>query len=407
MILTSRYVVPIDSPVIENGAIAVHDGLITGVGRRSQVDRRLGEPLIDHGDAVICPGFVNAHTHLELGSFAGRVPPSHDLIEWLVRMTTATKDAALTQVGVRETVRAGLAQSISSGVTTIGDITQFAQWTREIIAASPVRAVSFGEVVSVGKRRHLLTERLDAATSTAHQSDKLRIGISPHAPYSVEPEAMRACAERARDLDAPLCIHLAESAEEESFTRTRDGRLVDLLHNLEVWDDQIPISGCSPVELARKIGLLGRRTVIAHGNYVSDDDITMIADSGASVAYCPRTHAAFGHSPHRFRDMAKAGVNVCVGTDSLASNPTLSILDELRFLRRAQRDVEPHELLVMGTLAGARALGFDDNTGTLAIGKAADLVVVPFDSTAHHVTWDQMLESERPPIAVYIAGVQV
>ncbi len=405
MILAARYVVPADGPVIDNGAVAVREGLIAGVGPASQVDRLTGEAKIDYGDAVICPGFINAHTHLELSSFAGKMSPSGDLIDWLFRVTTA--GAALTQESVQEAVRGGLARSLAAGVTTIGDTSKFVAWTREVLAAWPVRGVSFGEVASIGKRRHLLAERLEAAASLEYQSDRLRTGISPHAPYSVEPEAMRACADRARALEAPLSIHLAESAEEEAFTRARSGRFVDLLRALEVWDEKIPSSGCGPVELAAQTGLLGRRTVIAHGNYVSDDDIRLIADSGASVAYCPRTHEAFGHPAHRFGDMAAAGVNVCIGTDSLASSPSLSILDELRFLRRAYQDLRPEQLIKLGTLAGAQALGFADIAGTLTVGKAADLAVVPLDPPGPDVAWDRILESQSPPIAVYVAGVQV
>ena len=148
----------------------------------------------------------------------------------------------------------------------------------------------------------------------------------------------------------------------------------------------------------------GKRTVIAHANYVTDGDIGVIAHTGASVAYCPRTHRAFGHPPHRFRDMLAAGINVCLGTDSLVSNPSLSILDELRFLRREHLDVSPDEILAMGTLRGARALGFAKTAGSIIAGKSADLAVIPLDPTTREHGWESMFEATRPPIAVYIAG---
>jgi cytosine/adenosine deaminase-related metal-dependent hydrolase len=203
----------------------------------------------------------------------------------------------------------------------------------------------------------------------------------------------------------PLSIHLAESAEEEPFTRSATGCLAELLRELGVWDRHVPASGCGPFELARKTGVLGRRTVVAHANYVADADIALIAAAGASVAYCPRTHRAFRHPPHRFREMLAAGINVCVGTDSLASNPSLSVLDELRFLRLEYPDWPADELLAMGTLRGACALGLAAACGSVSVGKSADLSVVPLEDNTRAGRWDGILESEGAPLAVFVAGV--
>jgi len=402
MILKSRYVVPVTGRIIENGAVMVNGDRIAAVGPASRLD---DASAVDFGDAVICPGLVNAHTHLELTHLAGRIPPSPDFVGWLGRLVAVMADSMSNRFDVENTVRKGLAQSLASGVTMVGDITGTPAWTRGILAESVVRGVSFGEVIAIGSRRHLLGERLDAAASAEHRSDRLRIGISPHAPYTVEPEAMRACARRARDIAAPMCIHLAETADEELFTRSRSGPLTDHLRDLGVWDDGVPIAGCGPVELASRTQVLGPRTIVAHANYVSDADIASIAGSGAAVAYCPRTHDAFGHPPHRFREMLAAGINVCVGTDSLASNPSLSILEELRFLRRAHRNVDSETLLAMGTLHGARALGFGEVTGSISEGKLADLVVIPLDRAGSNCRWGDMLESSIEPLEVYVSGL--
>ncbi len=400
MMLISRYVVPVDGPVIEDGAVVIREDRIAAVGRAANLHIT---PVIDYGDAVICPGFVNAHAHLELTHLAGKVPPSRDFVRWLKQLTGLLMTAPATPDNVAEAVRAGIAQSLSAGVTTIGDITRRPAWSRESLAASPLRAVSFGEVIAMGRLRTQLNDRLEAAASVEYQSDRLRVGISPHAPYTVEPDGLRACAERARRMNAPLCIHLAETAEEATFTRSRSGRFKEFQQEMGIWDEGIPPADCSPVELCQTTGVLGRRTVIAHGNYINDGDIKMIAESSSSVAYCPRTHHAFGHPPHRFREMLRAGINVCIGTDSLASNPSLSILDELRFLHQRHPDVAAHDLMVMGTIRGAAALGYGDEVGSLTVGKAADLVVIPLEAGAE---WESMLESTHTPVAVYIDGVR-
>ena len=438
-ILKARFVVPLDSPVIEDGAVAINDGHITAVGAARDIS---AGRTIDYGDAVILPGLVNAHTHLELTLLAGRVPPTSDFVDWLQRLIAVRASDLASEPrsecnpgapGVRATqpgeprtsvradatparadhiadylaraVRRGVAESVSSGVTTIGDITSMPCWTRPALADSPLRAVSFGEVIAMGTGRYRLANRLNQAANLDRQTPTMRIGISPHAPYTVEPKAMHACVDRARRLNVPLCIHLAETIEEEIFTRERGGPFADFLRRLGLWDEGVPRSGCSPVELCAANGLLGPRTLLAHANYVSDAEIAVIAASGASVAFCPRTHHAFGHKPHRFRDMLRAGVNVCLGTDSLASNPSLSILDELRFLRANCHDMAPMDLLEMAAIRGARALGFGDLCGSISPGKCADLVVVPL-LPSNRMSWHSVFDSPVLPLAVYIAGTR-
>jgi cytosine/adenosine deaminase-related metal-dependent hydrolase len=400
MMLKSRYVVPVDGPVVDDGAVVIREGRIAAVGRAADLRTT---PVIDYGDAVICPGFVNAHTHLELTHLAGKVPSSRDFVRWLKQLTGLLMAQPATPDNVAEAVRAGIAQSLAAGVTTIGDITRRPAWSRKPLADSPLRAVSFGEVIAMGRLRTQLNDRLEAAASIEHQNDRLRVGISPHAPYTVEPDGLRACADRGRRMNAPLCIHLAETAEEEAFTRSCGGRFKEFLQEMDIWDQDIPQADCSPVELCQTTGILGRRTVIAHGNYIGDSDIKLIAESRSSVAYCPRTHDAFAHPSHRFREMLRAGINVCIGTDSLASNPSLSILEELRFLRDRHPDVAAHDLMAMGTIRGAAALGYGDEVGSLTVGKAADLVVIPIETGTDRVS---ILESTRSPAVVYIDGLR-
>jgi cytosine/adenosine deaminase-related metal-dependent hydrolase len=402
MILKSRFVVPVDGPVIENGAVIIRDGRIAAVGPAASLS---DEPVRDYGDAVICPGLVNAHTHLELTPLERQLPPSADFVDWLAGLMDILQTVPVQRESVQTAMSSGIENSLSAGVTALGDITRAPQWTRSVLAESPLRGVSFGEVIAIGKRRHMLSGRLADAASVDHQTERIRTGIAPHAPYTIEPDAMRACAEKARLHNTPLCIHLAESSDEESFTRSRTGKFVTYLQELGVWDEWIPTSGCGPVELASETGLLTQRTVIAHANYVTDSDISLIADAGASVAYCPRTHQAFEHQAHRFRDMLAVGVNVCIGTDSLASNPSLSILEELRCLHDRYPEFPPGELIAMGTIRGARALDLQDAIGSFTVGKAADLVVVTLESADGPVRWETMFETPCQVAALYIDGV--
>lgn len=402
MLIKARYVVPVDAPVIEDGGVKIDAGRITAVGPARELS---DDATTDYGDAVICPGFVNAHTHLELTSCAGLVPPTPDFIDWLQHLIAVARDKLATEEAVSASVLAGIEQSLRSGVTLVGDITSRPDLSRPHLVNSALRCVSFGEVIAIGTLRDRVTEQLEAALERNLQTATFRAGVSPHAPYTVEPTPMRRCAARADEMNAPIAIHLAETDAETEFTQNGSGPFAQHLQALGVWDNRIPVPQCSTVELANRCGVLGPRTVIAHGNYVTDLEVEFIARSGASVAYCPRTHDAFGHEPHRFRDMLALGVNVCIGTDSLASNPSLSILDELRFLRRNHSDLDPMELLRMGTLCGANALGFGEQTGSIAEGKQADLCVVALQTPDTRTKWDNILESEGGPTAVYSSGV--
>ena len=404
MLLRADYVLPIEASPIKHGAVLIERGRIAEVGRGGGL---VGSPDIDFGEAVILPGFVNAHTHLELGFCAGRVPPGADFTGWLERLLAERKAAGDTDRVMAESARWGATASLAAGVTAVGDITTRPEIVRGVLKHGPLRVVSFGEVIAVGRGRDRLGDRLAAAIDAAHASEHLRVGVSPHALYSVEPGAVRGCVAAARAGDLPMCVHLAETKDEASFTLGLRGPFRRLLERLGVWDDLLPCPGLGPVALARECGLLTPQSILAHCNYLSDDDIALIASSGAHVAYCPRTHAGFGHEPHPFRRLLESGVNVCIGTDSLASNPCLSVLEEIRHLRRADPNLDAERLLRMATLNGARALGLSDDTGSLTAGKSADLTVVPLEPGKSGAAAERLVRGGTRPTATYVRGRRV
>ncbi len=400
MLLFSRFVVPVNAPVIENGFVHIEQGCIVSLGHAA--DRPIDNDLIDYGDAVICPGFVNAHTHLELSSLCGKVAPTDDFTDWLKRLVRIIRAELSTKEQLQASVRLGIEQSLACGVTCVGDITREPDWIRPILAQSPLCGVSFGEIIAIGKMRDQWRNKLLAATKPYPGSSRMRVGVSPHAPYTVDPEVMAACAEKTATLRIPLCMHIAETLAEAEFTLQHRGPFRQHLAELGVWDDNMESPSSQPIDLALTTGLLTSRTVVAHANYVCDDDINKLAQSQSSVAYCPRTHEAFGHQPHRYRAMLRAGVNVAIGADSLASNPTLSVLEELQCLRH--RDgVDPQLLMEMGTINGAKALGRIDQVGSLTPGKSADLAVMALPNS-HVREWAGIFNEGIAPMAVYAAG---
>lgn len=390
-----------DRPIIRHGAVLMVVDRIDDVGTAGVLATAHPDAMVhDCGDAVVMPGLINAHAHLELSDLP-RPPQSGSLADWLIEVIKASpRESDIERVG--RAVASGISQCLRFGVTTIGDITRQPALSRPILAASSLRAVSFGEVQAMARRRHLLDARLATAGDRSHESDRLRMGLSPHAPYSVEPQAYARCIQLARAEGLLLATHLAESADEGSFLADHSGPFRNLWDFLNDWDDAVPRFAGGPIRFANSLGLLDIPAVLAHVNYCDDTELALLAAGRASVVYCPRTHAYFGHPPHRWRDMLAAGVNVAVGTDSLASAPDLNVIEDLRLLRRTVPDAPPADLWQLVTLRAARALQMEDVVGSLTHRKAADLVA--FSAGAGDDPLSFVLDNPLLPSHVWIAG---
>ena len=367
---------PIDRPPIAGGHVLVRDGNIAAVG----AGRSGGAPLIDLGDVALMPGFVNAHTHLELTGYRGRLAPA-PLWDWFVELLTLRREPGAAEAE-RNAVRQGAAESLASGVTCIGDISRTAHHA-ETLSQCEIRAVCFCELISGAALPPATAAQLSETIHrlSSFEYENLRLGYSPHAPYTVTADDMAVCHRLALEQGRVITIHALETTEERDWMCGRKSTIQDLLelHNLPSrhtnWKHGV-------LAFLKASGILRPGTLLAHVNYINDDELNTLAESGAGVVWCPRAHAYYGHENHRWRDMLAAGIPVCVGTDSAAASGTLSILDELRYVHRAHRDFSPEELLKMGTLSGAIALGWQDRVGSLAPGKAADLVAIPIGTDA-------------------------
>jgi cytosine/adenosine deaminase-related metal-dependent hydrolase len=237
--------------------------------------------------------------------------------------------------------------------------------------------VSFGEVLGMAGRRGQLEGRLAAAIDRTFEGDGLRVGIEPHAPYSLDLPGYRRCVEEAKRYDLPLATHLAETADEAAFLADGSGEFARLWRALGDWREDVPRFEGGPVRAMASVGLLDRPVLLAHVNYVSDEELALLADSRASVVYCPRTHAYFGHPPHRFAEMLEMGINVALGTDSAASAPDLNLLEEARQVHRLRPELPVLLLFEMITTRGARALGMEGEVGRLAVGMRANYCAFP------------------------------
>jgi cytosine/adenosine deaminase-related metal-dependent hydrolase len=307
---------------------------------------------------------------------------------------------------VAASVGAGAAESLRFGVTTVGDISRDALRVRAALAETPLRAVSFGEVVGMAGRKEQLARRLAAALAPSASAAHVAAGVSPHAPYSVDAEGYRQCLAAARSAAVPLTTHVAETSDEAAFLSDHGGQFRELWERLGGWDGAaVARFAGGPVRYAASLGLLDYTPCsLAHVNYCDDAELSLLARGRASVVYCPRTHAYFGHPPHRWRDMLAAGINVAVGTDSRASSPDLNLVDDLRLLRRLAPDLPAQTLWETATSRAARALGIATTCGTLAGGKSAQLAIFPARGPDPLAA---VLDSEALPLATWVAGSTV
>ena len=390
--LTARWVFPVAGPPLANGVLSVREGTISAVERHGRAD-------LDLGNAAILPGLVNAHTHLDLSGMRGLAPPSPDFTGWLRRVIAHRR--ARTPEQVQADVRAGLAECVRTGTTLVGDISGDGGSSYKALVTSGIRAVVFRELLG------LPVEKAEQAIAMGEQwlrtfqaTDMVRPGLSPHAPYSTLVLVYVWAATTCERHGLPFATHLGESREEVELLEEHKGPFVEFLKDLAVWVDpesQFPLPGIGYYPDLFYRG--GPAKLFAHCNFVEPNDLR-----NSNVAYCPRTHAAFGHPPHPFRDFLAHGVRVALGTDSLASNPDLDLLAEARFLRQ-QTGVAGETLLRMATLSGAEALGWADVTGSLAVGKSADLIVVPLPERDASDPHDLVLASDLPVSRVMCRGV--
>ena len=357
--LSARWVIPVTGPPLPNGTITIRGDRIESVEPAG-----VRTPDHDFGNAAIIPGLVNAHTHLDLTGARGATPPGPDFVGWLRQVIAHRRTQDPSQVPAD--IRTGLAESLRFGTTLIGDIAAGgSSW--DVLADAPVWAVCFREVLGLPGGRVMPAWQEVVRWANDHpDTPTCRAGVSPHAPYSVHRSLIEAAARL-----WPVCIHLAETVAERELLEHRSGPFVPFLRELGVWDP----AGLAPSwEWIAWKASRAPTALFAHGNHLPPD--TRLPPN-ATVVFCPRTHAAFGHPPHPFRELMGRGVRVALGTDSLASNPDLDVLAEARFLREEYPDVPGDQLLRMATLNGAEALGFGRLTGSLEPGKSADLVVVP------------------------------
>jgi aminodeoxyfutalosine deaminase len=397
---TARWVFPVSGPPMAGGCVTIQGERIVAIESRPRAD------AVDLGDVAILPGLVNAHTHLEFShceTLLGHAGIS--LPEW-IRDVVALRRASSGDPAA--SIARGVAESWRCGTTTLGEIAT-SGWTESALATAPFNVVAFYELIGLQSER--VAARLEDAeqfVAQARAAAGWRGGISPHAPYSVHPELVVGLIRMATANQMPVAMHLAESREELELLSSGSGPFRALLEELGAWDPAAIPPGTRPLAYLQLLAEAPRSLVI-HGNYLEADALEFLAINSErmSVVYCPRTHAYFGHERYPLTRLLALGASVALGTDSRASNPDLSILAEMRFVAQKFPALAPAEVLRLGTLAGAKALGCDADAGTLAVGKLANLTTVAIPAGEAGDPHELILATELPVVETYHRGTLV
>jgi cytosine/adenosine deaminase-related metal-dependent hydrolase len=405
VILRARVVVPVRQRPIPDGAVLIRRNRIAAVGPWRNFSTA-PHPVVDLGQAVLLPGLVNAHCHLDYTDMAGLFLPPKVFTDWL-KLMNATK-AGWSGTDYSRSWRHGARMLLGTGTTTVGDIEAVPDLLPAAWRTTPLRVLSFLEMIGIGRRPAPAILKETMARMASWPGAPWRPGLSPHAPYSTLPDLLRLSAATARRRRWRIAIHVAESALEfDMFTR-RQGEMFDWLRR-----NARDMSDCghgTPVQHLERCGMLSPNLLAVHANYLEPRDVALLGRAGVSVAHCPRSHFYFRHQPFPLRVLRRAQVNVCLGTDSLASvcktprqTLELNMFEEMRALAEGDSAPRPREILQMATLNGARALGLEGQVGEIAVRALADLIALPFSGKLARVH-DAVLEHRGPVAASMIGG---
>ena len=376
MILRARIVLPINGPPIENGAISIKGARIVAVGKWNELR---GGKVTDLGGVVLLPGLINAHCHLDYSDMR-MTRGGKSFTQWA--QTIIKKKNDWTTADYRKSWVRGARMLEKTGTTTVADIEAVPQMLPWAWKQTALRVCSFLEITGVASGRNPKDILSDALKKTATLKSE-GIGLSPHALYSTAPDLLKLTAKRARKMR--ITMHVAESDDEVAMYSRRKGELFDWLSRVR---DMSDCGGVTPVEAVHRAGLLGPNFLAVHANYLTDDDVRVLARLKASVVHCPSSHAYFGHRRFDYEKLARAGVNVCLGSDSMATmrGRELNMFTEMQQFARVYSNVLPEQILQMATINGARALGMEGKIGELKPGAFADLIAVRFSGGISNAT---------------------
>jgi len=402
MIIRARIVATMDGPPIDNGAVVVSEDRIVDVGKFAEIKTHNADEVVDLGEQALLPGLINAHCHLDYTCLRAKIPPQKSFTDW-IRSINAEK-AKLAPKDYVASINEGLAEAKRFGTTAIANLTAFPELISQV--QPPIRTWWFAELIDI-RAPERTNELIDSAIEALKQT--ARWGLAPHALFTASKDLFRRCEEIAQREHILLTTHLAESREEVEMFRAASGPLYEFIKSIgRAMDDcgnETPLglfldligSGHSPNRpRAIEVNRPDLSWIVAHLNELTESDFEMLERSNSKfhVVHCPRSHNYFGHSPFAFDRLRSFGFNICLGTDSLASNESLSLFAEMRTFQKDFPRVSPEEIFRMVTVNPARALRYENVLGQIRPGFGADLIAVPCSGSTD--IFEQIIACDAP-----------
>ncbi|HEY6008687.1 MAG TPA: amidohydrolase family protein [Geobacteraceae bacterium] len=380
-IFAASYLLPMAAPPLAGGAVAVADGRIVDAAPLTELKRRYSAPITNYPGCTIMPGLVNPHTHLELTHFSswklrkGIDYSPRTYVDWVIQVIKIRRGLAREELEL--SIREGVRISLEAGTTAVGEILSD-RTLLPLYLGSPLGGRIFLELLGQDPERFeaLLAGVEKSIASFPHAS--FLPGLSPHAPHTVSSRLMEEAVCLAQRRALPMAVHLAESREETTFFHDTSGKIAELLYPFADWEPYLPPPlRTTPTAHLDSLGVLGPATAVVHCVHVTPADVEILRERGVSAVICPRSNDRLDVGKAPVHLLRKARIPLALGTDSLASNDSLSLWDEMRFtLHEFPGEFSPDELLRMVTVGGARAIGRSSDLGSLEKGKRADFLVV-------------------------------
>ena len=406
-IYRAKTVVTMDGPPLDNGAIAVAGDQIAAVGRWPEISVP-GNTAIDLGEVVLLPGLINLHCHLDFTALRGAIQPQHSFADWIGQINRLRRE--LTDRDYLASIALGFSEARRWGTTTIVNVESVPALLSHM-APPPLRTWWFAELIDVQPQVSAEAMIEQALAAFCDKQGWLGgFGLSPHAPYTTSTQLCRLALVAARERHLPLTTHLAESREEMEMFRDGRGPMFDLLQKLGRPMDDCG-RGNTPLAVISERTALDENWIVVHLNELAEEDFARLEKASRfHIAHCPRSGRYFKHRPFELRRLLELGFNIGLGTDSLASNSSLSLFAEMQTLRDGQPWLAPEKILAMAAVNGARALGQQNALGKIRAGFRADLIALPIENHARdlfekiiswekEVDWMLLAGDELPPVS--------
>jgi aminodeoxyfutalosine deaminase len=389
-----RTLVTMDGEPIADGAFLIEKNRFVRTGTSKTVLGDYGGKIVDLGEVAVLPGLINAHCHLDYTLMRGAILPAHSFSQWVGRINALKR--SLSDSDYLNSMIEGFAELQKNGVTTVLDIVANPQ-VFPLLPTPPIRAWYFLELIDVRPRPWNDESAFGSWLFFSKHPNALGgVGLSPHAPYTASTHLYQLSRECSRLFNMPVTTHLSESSEEFDMFSRADGELYQFLKKIGR-----PMDDCGKISPLRHLllnGLIDSRCIVVHLNEVDDLDLELLATPAwrtLNIVHCPKSHRFLHHNRFPLESLRERGLNVAIGTDSLASNDSLNLFSELRTVRKNYPSLSSEDALQMSTVCAAKALGKESELGRIAPGYLADAISVPFSGGPSEV-YDEILANRKP-----------